>query len=122
MRFLTIGTVLSATVSAIPIDHGHWQGSWPQQYAAKAAYFLYDDPSGSSIVSLQIGNNGQLSDPVMTSTNGFGAIGTNTTGFPNEADALMSQYVYLIHSRSKTSSRVMMSISQMKIIYSLTWN
>ena len=93
MRFLTLGIVLSVAVSAAPVSpgHGHGNGPWWHQNAAKAVYFLDDDPSGSSIVSLHVGNDQLLSNPVRTSTNGFGAIGVNGTGFPNPADALMSQ-------------------------------
>jgi hypothetical protein len=93
MRFLTLGIILSVAVSAAPIGpgHGHWNGPWWHHNAAKAVYFLDDDPSGSSVVSLKVSYDGRLSDPVRTSTDGFGSIGVNGTGFPNQADALMSQ-------------------------------
>jgi hypothetical protein len=90
MRFLTLTSLISATVSATPL--AQWHGKpWGNKHSAKAAYFLDDDPSGSSIVSLHINSDGMISDPVKTSTNGYGAIGVNLTGFPNTADALMSQ-------------------------------
>jgi hypothetical protein len=58
---------------------------------ARVAYFLDNNPHGSSIVSLQIDAEGLLSNPTRTSTHGFGVIGTNTTGFPNAVDPLSSQ-------------------------------
>lgn len=90
MRFLTLAITLAVAVSAAPLGPGHGNPWW-HQHAAKAVYFLDDDPSGSSVVSLRVGKDQLLSDPVRTSTNGFGAIGVNGTGFPNAADALMSQ-------------------------------
>lgn len=81
-------------------DHGGDHG-WPGHHeghnhpgkhdGVKAAYFLDNDPAGSSIVSLKVGEDGTLSDPIRTSTGGVGSIGTNTTGFPNSVDSLMSQ-------------------------------
>lgn len=91
MRFLTLVLSISAAVSATPLGGGGWKGHGWHAPGAKAAYFLNDDPNGSSIVSLRVGSDNLLSDPVKTSTNGYGAIGTNLTGFPNTADALMSQ-------------------------------
>ena len=96
MRFLTSGLLLSAAVSATPFKRGYSQGPWSHQNGAKAVYFLDDDPSGSSIVSLKVGKDGHLSDPLRTSTNGFGAIGTNLTGFPNAGDPLMSQSAVVV--------------------------
>ncbi|WPH00747.1 Hypothetical protein R9X50_00357700 [Acrodontium crateriforme] len=59
---------------------------------SKAAYFLDNDPAGSSIVSIRIDESGMLRDsPVRTSTRGNGAIGMNSTGFKNTADSLFSQ-------------------------------
>lgn len=74
---------------------GSW-GKWPHHHPAKddsvkAAYFLDNDPAGSSIVALKIDGEGKVSDPVRTSTGGVGSIGVNATGFPNQADSLMSQ-------------------------------
>lgn len=95
IKFLSFSLLLPAALAAPSwpgypshAPHGSWPGS---DAAAKAAYFLDDDPSGSSIVSLRIGENGHLSDPIRTSTEGQGSIGTNTTGFPNAVDALSSQ-------------------------------
>ncbi|KAK1808853.1 hypothetical protein LTR12_016799 [Friedmanniomyces endolithicus] len=80
---LLVPTVLSASVD---IWHGH-QGDG----TAKAAYFLDNNPSGSAIICLRIGFDGIVNDPVRTSTGGYGAIGTNLTGFPNAVDPLISQ-------------------------------
>ena len=95
MRFLTVSLLLSAVVSATPLGPGHWKGPW-HKHAAKAVYFLDNDPSGSSVVSLKVGKDNLLSDPVRTSTNGYGAIGVNLTGFPNTADTLMSQAAVVV--------------------------
>lgn len=76
--------------SGNPSNHG--SSSYPGRHGSvQAAYFLDNDPAGSSLVSLKVGADGKLSDPVRTSTGGIGSIGTNTTGFPNAADSLMSQ-------------------------------
>jgi hypothetical protein len=51
----------------------------------RAAYFLKNDPAGSSIVSLKISlEDGTLSSPVLTSTGGKGLIGltASSTGGP----------------------------------------
>jgi len=80
---LLVPTVLSASVD---IWHGH-QGDGQ----AKAAYFLDNNPRGSAVICLSIGFDGIVNDPVRTSTGGYGAIGTNLTGFPNAADSLISQ-------------------------------
>ena len=40
-----------------------------------AAYFLDNNPAGSSIVALAIGSDGKLSDPARTSTGGKGLFG-----------------------------------------------
>jgi hypothetical protein len=41
----------------------------------RAAYFLDNNPSGSSIISLKIASNGTLADPIRTSTGGIGMLG-----------------------------------------------
>lgn len=80
---LLVPTVLSASFD---IRHSH-QGDG----TAKAAYFLDNNPSGSAIICLRIRSDGIVNDPVRTSTGGYGAIGTNLTGFPNAVDPLISQ-------------------------------
>lgn len=102
MHSLTL-CVFATVALASPVRRGHGHGSWPHNGAANAAYFLDNDPSGSSIVSLQIANNGQLSDPVRTSTDGYGAIGTNLTGFPNAVDTLMSQSAVVVSGNVSSS-------------------
>ena len=95
MQFLSF-CLLAQAAWASPLAQGYGHGGWPHNGAAKAAYFLDNDPSGSSIVSLHIANDGQLSHPARTSTNGYGAIGTNLTGFPNTADSLMGQSAVVV--------------------------
>lgn len=69
------------------------QWSRPQQGPpGSAAYFLDNSPSGSSLVSLKIGSDHLLSDPVRTSTGGSGSIALNAAGGqPVAADSLQSQ-------------------------------
>ena len=68
------------------------------------------EAGGSSVVSLTVGSDQLLSSPIRTSTDGFGAIGVNGTGFPNQADALMSQGAVVVSgdvgSPCSTSPRV----------------
>lgn len=103
MRFLTVSLLLSAVVTASPLGLGQWKGPWHSN-GAKAAYFLDNDPSGSSVVSLKIGKDNLLSDPIRTSTNGYGAIGVNLTGFPNTADTLMSQGAVVVSGDVSSSA------------------
>ena len=96
MQFLRLCMLLPVATLATPLGRGFGYAPWPYNGAAKAAYFLDDDPTGSSIVSLRIGKNRHLSDPIRTSTDGYGAIGTNLTGFPNAVDPLMSQSAVVV--------------------------
>lgn len=88
MQFFTYAMLLTPALAA-PFERNGLDRRSAKENAA--AYFLDNNPDGSSIVSLRIGGDGTLSDPVRTSTNGFGLIGTNTTFFPNAADSLFSQ-------------------------------
>ncbi|KAI7338453.1 hypothetical protein KC315_g1751 [Hortaea werneckii] len=56
-----------------------------------AAYFLDNNPNGSAIIALTVGSDGLLSDPVRTSTGGYGAISVNPDGSPRPVDTLSSQ-------------------------------
>lgn len=84
----------------------------------RAAYFLKNDPAGSSIVSLKISEeDGTLSSPVLTSTGGkglFGLTASTTGGAPaaGGADTLFSQdavvvsqdYLFTVNAGSNTLS------------------
>lgn len=63
-------TVLLAPVlvSAAVINSRNSRGS------SRAAYFLDNNPAGSSIISLKIADDGTLSYPVRTSTGGKGLL------------------------------------------------
>ncbi len=54
---------------------------------SRAAYFLDNNPAGASIISLQIAEDGTLSNPVRTSTGGIGLYGltAGTNGNPAAA-------------------------------------
>ena len=91
MKFLSFSILLPVAL-AFPFNPSlHHSLNGRNNAAAKAVYFLEDDPSGSSIVSLRVRSDAKISDPVRTSTQGKGAIATNLTGFPNAVDALSSQ-------------------------------
>lgn len=63
---------------------------WTAAQAAKAAYFLENDPAGSNIVSFQL-KSGLPSDPIRTSTGGRGAYSVTSTGQPAQVDTLGSE-------------------------------
>ncbi|KAF2162730.1 hypothetical protein M409DRAFT_68993 [Zasmidium cellare ATCC 36951] len=80
---------------------GSWGGGWgwgkphgppPYSPSTSVAYFLYNDPAGASIVSLEIGQDGKLvDDPVKTATGGVGSLQVNASGSPAMSDTLGSQ-------------------------------
>ena len=64
--------------------------------SSRAAYFLDNNPAGASIISLEIAEDGTLSNPVRTSTGGTGlfALTAGTNGAPaaaGGADTLFTQ-------------------------------
>jgi len=71
-----LGTlVLALSVTAIPLSiHKKRDGS------NRAAYFLDNNPAGSSIVSLKISEDGYLSSPSRISTDGYGLYGVDSGG------------------------------------------
>lgn len=88
LLFLTV--TLAAPQRWIHDRSGHDNGK-------KAAYFLDNDPSGSSLVSLCIGENGILSSPIRTPTGGYGSITLNATdNLPVPVDSLQSQGSVLV--------------------------
>jgi hypothetical protein len=64
----------------------------PQDSRNRAAYFLENDPSGNSIVSLKISEDGTLSSPVRTSTGGSGLSGLVV---PSQDSVVVSGNVWL---------------------------
>jgi len=86
--------LLPALVSAIPVDHRNSPDN-------RAAYFLNNDPAGSSIISLKISvEDGTLSSPVITSTGGKGLIGMTASSTGGNATINMAgkQSQYLLGS------------------------
>ncbi|KAN0102801.1 hypothetical protein V8E51_011114 [Hyaloscypha variabilis] len=84
---------------------------------SRAAYFLDNNPAGASIISLQIAEDGTLSNPVRTSTGGIGLFaltaGTNgTAAAAGGADTLFTQdsvlvdgdYLFTVNAGSNTIS------------------
>lgn len=70
-----------------------------------AAYFLDNNPNGSAIIALTVGSDGLLSDPVRTSTGGYGAISVNPDGSPRPVDTLSSQGSVTVKGNVWTYSR-----------------
>ncbi|KAH8821488.1 hypothetical protein F5884DRAFT_850713 [Xylogone sp. PMI_703] len=78
----------------------------------RAAYFLDNNPAGSSIVSLKIDiNDGTLSDPVRTSTGGVGmyalagaAPGGADTLFTQDSVVVSEDYLFTVNAGSNTVS------------------
>ncbi|RFU32215.1 hypothetical protein B7463_g4108, partial [Scytalidium lignicola] len=79
----------------------------------RAAYFLDNNPAGASIVSLKIDiNDGKLSEPVRTSTEGVGLYGLTAVNTPGVADTLFTQdavvvsedYLFTVNPGSNTIS------------------
>lgn len=113
MRSYAIVPLLSSAVLASPAawnpswdgnkQPGWGWGSWgrgkqpfphgppPHGSPNAVAYFLYNDPTGNSIVSLKIGQDGKLSDPMKTPTGGVGSLEVDNTGAPFMSDTLGSQ-------------------------------
>lgn len=95
LLFLTV--TLAAPQRWIHDCSGHDNGK-------KAAYFLDNDPSGSSLVSLCIGENGILSSPIRTPTGGYGSITLNATdNLPVPVDSLQSQGSVLVSGNVSSS-------------------
>jgi hypothetical protein len=74
---------LSATASPLSIEH-------KRDDSNRAAYFLDNNPTGSSIITLQISKDGLLSSPVRISTGGYGLYGKESGGDAGP-DSLFSQ-------------------------------
>lgn len=76
-------------------------------FSPRAAYFLDNNPEGSSIVSLAIAENGTLYNPVRTSTGGIGELNlvANATGpaAPGPVDSLVSQNSVVVSGDVSTS-------------------
>ena len=63
---------------------------------ARAAYTLYNDPAGASIISMQISlSDGTLTSPVKTSTGGLGMLG-NTAAGQSGPDGLFGQNAVVV--------------------------
>lgn len=76
MYGLLLGTfvlALSATATPLSIHHKRDESN-------RAAYFLDNDPAGSSIITLKISEDGFLSSPTRISTEGKGLYGVNSGG------------------------------------------
>ena len=62
----------------------------------RAAYTLYNDPLGASIISMQISlTDGTLNLPVKTSTGGLGMLGNTATG-QSGPDGLLGQNAVVV--------------------------
>lgn len=79
----TLVLALSATATPLSLNH-------KRDASNRAAYFLDNDPAGSSIVSLKISEDGYLSSPNRISTGGYGLYGLDSSGNAGP-DSLFSQ-------------------------------
>jgi hypothetical protein len=77
--------VLALSVAASPLSIEHKRDD-----SNRAAYFLDNNPAGSSIIALKISEDGFLSSPVRISTGGEGLYGKNSGGDAGP-DSLFSQ-------------------------------
>ena len=74
-RKLLCTFVLALSVTGTPLLTTH-----KREASYRAAYFLDNDPAGSSIVSLKISEDGYLSSPTRIATGGKGLYGANSGG------------------------------------------
>ncbi|KAK3984690.1 putative 3-carboxymuconate cyclase protein [Cladorrhinum sp. PSN332] len=121
MKFSLPSSVLllaSSVSSAAVRRHQQSCGSPSPGSSSKGLYFLDNNPSGSSIISLQIASDGTLSNPIRTPTGGNGSIGLTANG-PAETDSLFSQdsvvvsgnHLFTVNAGSNTLSHFLISPS-----------
>ncbi|KAK4230521.1 hypothetical protein QBC38DRAFT_29771 [Podospora fimiseda] len=97
MKFSLLASILASTASSAAVRRQstncttNTNSTSPS--SSSALYFLDNNPSNSSIVSLLISPDGTLSNPILHSTNGTGSIGLSAAnnGTPVETDSLFSQ-------------------------------
>ena len=84
----TAAVLPAVTLAAPAASEQRDAGSWPHHghghghggYGNQAIYFLRVDPAGSSVVAIEVGSNGLLTDKTAsTSTGGDGQQATNAT-------------------------------------------
>jgi hypothetical protein len=95
---ITSAALLLASATALP--QGHW-GSPSWGHGGKSAvYFLSVDPAGSSVVAIELDENGMLTDSTsVTSTDGDGLQSQNATSptlAPTAIDPLQGQDAVVI--------------------------
>jgi hypothetical protein len=79
----TFALAFSATATPLSLNHKRDESN-------RAAYFLDNDPAGSSIITLNISDDGFLSSPTRISTEGVGLYGIDSGGDAGP-DSLFSQ-------------------------------
>ena len=93
MLFL-IALLASAVLASPVVKSQHRQRA---AQSPSALYFLDNDPAGGSIVSMQIGDNGSISNPQRTSTEGYGLSSLFfTTGDDFPVDSTLSQGAVMV--------------------------
>jgi hypothetical protein len=85
-----VSVFLSALAAVINVGAAPTQ----QRTQQKALYFLDNNPSGASVVSIEIAQDGTLSNPVRTATGGVGLIGLTAMG-PSQAGKFYSLSSFL---------------------------
>jgi hypothetical protein len=84
------GRLLSTFLLALSAAASPFSPEYKRDGTNRAAYFLDNNPAGSSIITLKISEDGLLSSPVRISTGGLGLYGKNSGGDAGP-DSLFSQ-------------------------------
>lgn len=111
MKINSVLAILPALAAAIPSS----TKGWSAHSSPKAAYFLRVDPAGSSVVAVEVGSNGMLTDTTASfSTGGVGLQTQNyTNGLkPTAIDPLQSQNSVTIGDRVRFSARLPRNASE----------
>jgi hypothetical protein len=74
------GLLLSTFVLALSATATPLSVNYERDESNRAAYFLDNNPAGSSIITLKISDDGFLSSPTRISTGGVGLFGVNSGG------------------------------------------
>ena len=97
LNLLTVTLSILSSVKALPQAPNGYGNS-----AKKALYFLQNNPSGSSLISLDV-SNGKAGNPVRTATEGVGLVATNmTSNQPVNIDSLQSQGAVAVDGNVRT--------------------
>lgn len=97
------GNLLSTFVLALAVVASPLSVEHKRDGSNRAAYFLDNNPAGSSIITLKISDDGLLSSPLRISTGGYGLYGKNSGGDAGP-DSLFSQDAVVVGQNVWASS------------------